>query len=80
MNNYFGNVLRSKVRDAQLTQRAVAQHLGVTNTSVYYWMSGRSTPTVENVVKLEKLLGCVRGELLVPLAYKEPAPLMYTMR
>lgn len=65
----FGQVMRDQLKRAGMTQRAVANALNVSENAVYLWVSGRRVPSMNHVVRLERLLGCEPGTLLLPLAY-----------
>lgn len=68
----FVTALRRKIKYAGVTQQHVADQLGVTATTVYYWASGRARPTIDNLKRLEEILSCTPGELMVALAYETP--------
>jgi transcriptional regulator with XRE-family HTH domain len=65
----FPEYLRRKIKYSGYTQQYVAEQIGVSATTVYYWASNRARPTVKHLVQLEKLLSCQPGELFVALAY-----------
>lgn len=71
MMNAFTESFKSNRKRMGFTQRYVATALGVSQTAVYMWESGRSTPTMGNLVALEKLFQMGQGQLLVPCAYSE---------
>lgn len=68
----FATVLRRKIKYADTTQKQVAQKLGVTATTVYYWCSNRARPDLDHLRQLEQLFGCPPGELLIACAYETP--------
>ena len=49
---------------AGMTQNEVAQALGVNQSSVSFWESGRNQPRAKQMVKLAKLYGVTVDELL----------------
>lgn len=75
MNEYtFPMAFRDEMERAGMTQREVARQMGLSSTAVWYWANGRSVPTLENVVRLERILGCKQAALLSPLAYPTALP------
>jgi transcriptional regulator with XRE-family HTH domain len=74
----FTSLLRTKMTNAGMRQGDLARSLQVSSTSVYLWCSGRARPSLEHVAHLEQVLGCTRGELLVPLAYADDLPTVST--
>ena len=50
--------------DRGLTQRALAESLGVTDKAVSKWESGASDPSTSNLLALAKLYGVSAEELL----------------
>lgn len=58
-------------RRAGLTQEKVAQHLGIRQSAVAQWESGKSTPTLKNVKKLATLFHCSVDDLLSDLTGKD---------
>lgn len=65
----FPELFRTHRIRMNLTQRAVANAMNVSQTAVYLWESGRATPTLANLVHLEQLFEVDRGTLLIPCAY-----------
>ena len=49
---------------AGMTQNEVAQALGVNQSAVSFWESGRNQPRAKQMVKLAKLYGVTVDELL----------------
>lgn len=49
---------------AGLSQRAAAQRLGVNQSSVCFWETGRYFPRASMLVKMAELYGCTIDELL----------------
>ena len=65
MNDYeFGNRLYALRDGAGLTQRELAQRLGVTNKAVSKWETGRSKPTTTTLRKMAALFGLSVDQLL----------------
>ena len=65
MNDYaFGNYLYELRRRAGLTQKEMAQQLGVTNKAVSKWETGRSKPTTNALRKMAVLFGISVERLL----------------
>lgn len=72
----FPKVLRRKLLETGITQKRVAEVLGVTPTTVYYWASDRCTPNLEHLRDMEIMFGCRPGELMVAAAYGTDASVM----
>lgn len=72
----FPKVLRRKLLETGMTQKFVAEAIGVTPTTVYYWASDRCIPTLKNLMMMEILFGCRPGELLVAAAYGDDPSVM----
>lgn len=49
---------------AGLSQRAVAQELGITDAAVSLWETGKTLPRATFLLKLAALYGCTVDELL----------------
>lgn len=49
---------------AGLTQRQVANRLGISQSTVVFWEKGRTFPTSPKLPKLAELYGCTVDELL----------------
>ena len=50
--------------EKQLTQKQLANQLGVKQNSISQWETGRSYPSVEILIKLSDLFGCTIDELV----------------
>lgn len=59
------NRIREFREKCGLSQKYVALALNVKPPSVSNWESGKTTPTVENVLALSKLFGCTVAELMI---------------
>lgn len=64
MRNHFGTLLRQMREKAQVTQRALATDLGVTQGAVTNWERDISKPEMCRVPRIAERLGCEAGELL----------------
>lgn len=60
----FGRFVSAKRREADLTQRELAQHLYVTESAVSKWERGLSYPDISLVPLLARTLGVSEGELI----------------
>ena len=69
------NTLKPReIREKQgLSQRAVAQSLGVTPGAVAKWELGYTQPTLGNLLSLASLLGCSMDALLGLASGQTPA-------
>jgi transcriptional regulator with XRE-family HTH domain len=77
--NQFAEALRQLMADRGLSQRQLAERIGVTPSAVNFWAQGTSRPTRDNVVALEDELAVTpRGWLLNLADYRaednEPTP------
>jgi len=77
--NQFAEALRQLMADRGLSQRQLAERIGVTPSAVNFWAHGTSRPTRGNVVALEDELAVEpRGWLLNLADYRaednEPTP------
>lgn len=72
---YRGNQLREIRKAAGRTQRAVAEHLGITASAVGQWETGATRPAVAQVRRLDDFLEA-EGEVLRLFGYESahPAP------
>ncbi|MBQ6719766.1 MAG: helix-turn-helix transcriptional regulator [Oscillospiraceae bacterium] len=57
MGVFFGDRIRNARKAAGLTQRQLADSLGVSNTSISNWEKGLSRPDADMIQKLCHLLG-----------------------
>jgi transcriptional regulator with XRE-family HTH domain len=61
----FGEALTQLLAERGLSQNALGQRIGVSGTAVSYWITGKTTPSYENVVHLEDEFAIEpRGSLL----------------
>ena len=52
---------------AKLTQKQLADELGVTKSAVSMWETGNGKPDIIKLKKLAHILGCTTDELLEPI-------------
>ena len=55
--------LRALRRRAGLTAAQLAARMGYTRTTIYYWETGQSWPSSEELPKLARILGCSIDDL-----------------
>lgn len=60
----MGEKIRQARERAGMTQRELAQALGVDPSAVSLWEGGKNAPTVNNIYKLASILGVEPGSLL----------------
>lgn len=60
----MGEKIRQARERAGLTQRELAQALGVDPSAVSLWESSKNAPTVNNVYRIASILGVEPGSLL----------------
>lgn len=46
-----------------LSQKQLADALGIDPSAVCLWETGKTTPTVQNLIRLADILGCKPGDL-----------------
>ena len=56
--------IESRRKALGLTQGDIAKKLGVDQSSVHLWESGKTKPRVDTLIKLAKLLKCTVNDLL----------------
>lgn len=54
-------------KNAGLTQKQLAEKLGVTQACIGMWEIGCRKPNIVTLKKLAKILGCTADELLEPI-------------
>ena len=69
-NNRFGEMIRNRREGLSLTQRSLAQKLGVEASYIAFIESGRRKPSLKLIGRLADTLGLERQQLLV-LAHPE---------
>lgn len=60
----FADRLKKNRKKANLTQKKIAELIGISQGSYANWENGKREPSLENVVKLSKILGTTTDELL----------------
>lgn len=60
----FSDRLKNLRKKNQLTQQELADKVGTNRVNITKWETGRTEPTLENVVKLSKILDTTTDELL----------------
>lgn len=64
--------LRDACDDAGLKQEAIAEALGVHQTTVSKWLLGKTQPPLEHLWVIEEMCGLPRGRLLHIAGFVEP--------
>lgn len=67
-DNWFGPRLKALRRQADLTQQALADQLGVGQQTVREWERGDKRPHLERIPRLASALGVEPGDLFPPIA------------
>ena len=57
--------LKKVMRSRHILTNDLAKKVGVSITTVYFWKSGKRTPTLFNLEVLMNVLDCTPGELLI---------------
>ena len=60
----FGEILKRYRREASLSQKEVANKLGIYQSNVSDWENDVSRPEYENLIQLSKIYHCIIAELL----------------
>lgn len=60
----FARELKTRMAAAQVTQRALADHLGITEAAVSTWCQGRKLPRMDKLDQICALLSCSRVDLI----------------
>jgi transcriptional regulator with XRE-family HTH domain len=60
----LGSRIRDRRRQQQITQEAMAAHMGLTRTSIVNIEKGRQHLAVHQLVRMSDLLGCAPGDLI----------------
>lgn len=64
VNEIFAKNLTKLIERRGLTQAEVAEAIGVSESAVSLWCSGKTSPRMSKVDKLCKLLQCTRSSLI----------------
>ena len=59
----FNEKLQQLRKEKGLTQKQLADNLGVDPSAVSLWESGKTAPTVANLMKIAVILNCNPGDL-----------------
>lgn len=60
-------------KKAGLSQKYIADHLGISQGAVSQWEHGLTMPSTDKLLLLAKLLGCTTDELLDGISEKKGA-------
>ena len=60
----FSDRLKELRKKNRLTQQELADKVGTNRVNITKWETGRTEPTLENIVKLSKILDTTTDELL----------------
>ncbi|WP_421038406.1 helix-turn-helix domain-containing protein [Streptococcus hyointestinalis] len=60
----FSDRLKNLRKKNQLTQQELADKVGTNRVNITKWETGRTEPTLENIVKLSKILDTTTDDLL----------------
>lgn len=61
---YFTDRLKELRKEKKLTQKEIAEQIGIKRNSYSDWETGKNEPNLENIVKLSKILGTTIDFLL----------------
>lgn len=61
---YFTDKLKALRKEKKLTQKELAEQIGIKQNSYSDWETGKNEPNLENIVKLSKILDTSTDELL----------------
>ena len=59
----MGAKIRQYRERAGLTQKELAELVGVNHSAVSFWENGKAAPTTANIIKLANVLQCKPGDL-----------------
>lgn len=60
----MGERIRQARERAGLSQKQIAEALGIDQSAVSFWETGKSEPTLHNLRRLADILGCRPADLL----------------
>ena len=75
----FRRTLQRRRRERGLSQRELSKTLGMSHSTVSFWERGGSTPTIDKVIELERVLDLPSGELSRLLGFMPLATMRQTM-
>jgi transcriptional regulator with XRE-family HTH domain len=58
-------VLRKKFEEKKMTNKMIAEEFDVSISTVFYWLNGKKTPSLNHLVAIADVLDCDIGELVV---------------
>ena len=61
----FKKALPEYMKKANLNQRELAKAVGVSESTVHWWIIGKSFPRIDTIQKIADVLGCRTDDLLV---------------
>lgn len=67
-------ILKAERREARISQKELADRLGVSQPLVSSWESGRIAMSIENVTAIELALDTELGSMLFRIAYPDNNP------
>lgn len=50
--------IRAEMARCGITQKQLADSVGVSHVTLCKWLNGKSAPTIENALSVAKVLGC----------------------
>lgn len=62
--NFFTDRLKTLRKEKKLTQKELAEQIGIKQNSYSDWETGKNEPSLENIIKLAKILDTTADELL----------------
>ena len=57
MNMKWYDVAKSRMKDLEITQEKLAEHLEITKGAVSHWLNARREPSIEDIAKILRFLG-----------------------
>jgi transcriptional regulator with XRE-family HTH domain len=69
--SYFSDKLKELRKNKNLTQKEIAEMLGIKQNSYSDWETGKNEPSLSNVVKLSSILNVTTDELLGQTIYSK---------
>ncbi len=62
--NFFTDRLKTLRKEKKLTQKELAEQIGIKQNSYSDWETGKNEPSLENIIKLTKIFDTTADELL----------------